>query len=454
MAGLSREVTAIRQAVMLLGLRTVKLTALGFSLAGSGKAPNCPGFSLKVFWASSFLRAVIARRLVAKPLGVDPDEAFTAALLAGLGQLTLAHALNDEYSAILDTHRKTKTGLTLIEIEREQLGSDHVDIGARLLREWQLPDQLSSAVACQQQEMESGLPEAPEQRLGEAIHIANRLEPLLEARLQGRSKCNAAAPEDILNLLQLDEEAYLQAEDDVVDDYKGFSQIFDVEFEDPQDAMELCLEAQETATHVGMVAQLEHSQALKDNEALLKRATIDQLTGVANRAKFDERLREELTGLDRGHGQFALLMIDIDLFKKFNDTHGHQIGDLVLKRVATAMQNTVREADLAARYGGEEFAVITSHTDVKGACIAAVRLQRCIAELKIDVNGTLLGVTISSGLAITSDYSAPPTAEQLIKDADEQLYLSKKAGRNTWSYRGRSASQVGERPKTAPAPVA
>ncbi|MFH1418334.1 MAG: GGDEF domain-containing protein [Planctomycetota bacterium] len=454
MAGLSREVTAIRQAVMLLGLRTVKLTALGFSLAGPSKAPNCPGFSLKVFWASSFLRAVIARRLAAKPLGVDPDEAFTAALLAGLGQLTLAHALNDEYSVILNVHRKTKTGLALVEIEREKLGSDHVEIGARLLREWRLPDQLSYAVEHQHLDMGSGRPQAPEQRLGAAIHVANRLRPLFEAMLQGRAKCNSAAPEDILNLLQLDEEAYWQAGDAVVDDYKGFSQIFDVEFEDPQDAMELCLEAQETATHVGMVAQLEHSQALKDNESLLKRATTDQLTGVANRAKFDERLREELAGLGRGHGQFALLMIDIDHFKKFNDTHGHPIGDLVLKRVATAMQNTVREADLMARYGGEEFAVIAPHTDVKGACITAVRLQRCIAELRIDVGGTLLGVTISLGLAVTSDYAMPPTAEQFIKDADRQLYLSKKAGRNTWSYRGCSANRAREKAKTAPVPVA
>ncbi len=454
MAGLSRQVTDIQQAGMLLGLRTVKLTALGFSLAGTGKAPKCPGFSLKGFWASSFLRAVIAKRVAKKPLTVDPDEAFTAALLAGLGQLTLAHALKDEYSRILGLHRKSRTGLALVDIEREQLGSDHVDIGVRLLRDWQLPDQLCLAVGSQQEDIGSGLPEGSEERIGAAIHVANRLLPLFEAKLQKKGECDSAAPEDILDFLQLDEEAFRLIADEVIEDYKSFSQLFDVEFEDPQDAMDLCLEAQETASHVGMVAQLEHSQALKDNALLLKRATTDQLTGVANRAKFDESLRETLAGFSRGHGQFALVMIDIDHFKKFNDTHGHQTGDLVLKRVATAMQNTVREADLVARYGGEEFAVIMPQTDVKGACITAVRLQRCIAELRIDVGGEMLGVTISSGLAHSSAYPETPTSEQFIKVADKQLYLSKEAGRNTWSYRGQSASRMAESPKTAaPAPV-
>ncbi len=453
MAGLSREVTAIQQAVMLLRLRTVKLTALGFSLAGTGKAPNCPGFSLKEFWASSFLRAVIAKRLAAKPLEVDPDEAFTAALLAGLGQLTFAHALRDEYSQVLDAHRRSTTGLPLCEIERERLGSDHVDIGARLLRDWQLPEQLSRAVGCQLHTLEPGKPAAPAQRLGMAIHVAGRLCPLLQAKLQKQTEESSNAPEKILNLLQLSDDAFRQSEAEIIEDFKNVSQLFDVEFEDPQDAMDLCLEARETATHVGMVAQLEHSQALKDNELLLKRATTDQLTGIANRAKFDERLRESLVGLGRGHGQFALLMIDIDFFKKFNDTHGHQIGDLVLKRVAIAMHNTVRESDLVARYGGEEFAVIMPHTDVKGACITAVRLQRCVAELRIDASGIMLGVTISSGLALTSDYPVPPTGEQIIQDADKQLYLSKKAGRNTWSYGGQSASRVTNKAKTASNPA-
>jgi diguanylate cyclase (GGDEF)-like protein len=166
------------------------------------------------------------------------------------------------------------------------------------------------------------------------------------------------------------------------------------------------------------------------------------LTGIPNRAKFDERLRQELASARRAYGHFALLLLDIDHFKRFNDTYGHQVGDLVLKRVATVIQNVLREVDMVARYGGEEFAVLAPHTDRKGGCVVAARIQRCIEELRIEVNGATLRVTISSGLIVTADYPEVPDVEQLFADADKQLYLSKNAGRNTWSYQGRSASKV------------
>ena len=243
-------------------------------------------------------------------------------------------------------------------------------------------------------------------------------------------------------VLGLNEENWTKVAGDILDEHRQIAEMFDIRLESQAAAMDLCAEAQEEATHVGMVAQLERTKAVQDNEDLLRRATTDPLTGIANRAKFDDRLEQELKGLRRGHGDFALVMLDIDYFKKFNDTHGHQVGDLVLKRVATTIRNTLRDVDLLARYGGEEFVILTPHNDRKGACIVAARVQRCVEELKLDVNGTRLGVTISSGVAITTDYDAIPEADKLIADADAQLYISKEAGRNTWSYLGRSASKL------------
>jgi diguanylate cyclase (GGDEF)-like protein len=153
--------------------------------------------------------------------------------------------------------------------------------------------------------------------------------------------------------------------------------------------------------------------------------------------------------LRREHGHFALLMFDIDDFKKINDTRGHPVGDLVLKQIACVVRNTLREVDLLARYGGDEFAILAPRADQRGGCTIAARVRKCVEELRVETNGHSLQVTISIGLAFTSDYEQAPTPERIVADADKQLYLSKQAGRNTWSYRGLTASALAKpRPAT------
>ena len=439
MAGIAREVTSIREALLLLGLRTVKLTALGFSVASPSQTSRCPGFDLKVFWATSCLRAVIARRLAQQFPDVSREEAFTVALVAGLGQLALAQGLGRKYARVL---AETRKGKSLCQAEQELLGSNHVRIGAMLLKEWGLPEVLVRAVADQSPESEPDQANVPLQGLAEVLRLSNELLPAFVSSRGGAAPLIESAANVVKNVLACDEPAWTKMSAEILDNYRDMASLLNVELDDPAAVVELYAEAQEEATRVGMVAQLERAKAVQDNENLLRRATTDPLTGVANRAKFDERIALEIAGVRRSHGHFALLLLDIDHFKKFNDTYGHQAGDLVLKRVATAVNNMLREVDLLARYGGEEFAVLASHTDRKGACIVAARIQRCVEELWIDLHGTRLNVTISSGLAVTSDFSKVPSAEQLIAEADKQLYISKDAGRNTWSYMGRSASRI------------
>jgi diguanylate cyclase (GGDEF)-like protein len=191
-----------------------------------------------------------------------------------------------------------------------------------------------------------------------------------------------------------------------------------------------------------MVAQLEQSRALEANEDLLRRATTDALTGIANRAKFDERLHELVLGLNRQRGDFALLLLDIDHFKKFNDTYGHAVGDIVLREVAQAIHHSLREVDFAARYGGEEFAILAPQTDVQGACVVAARTRKCVENLVVEAEGRKLRVTVSVGLVVTSDYASPATGPQLLRDVDQQLYRAKHAGRNTWAFRNRAAREA------------
>jgi two-component system, cell cycle response regulator len=136
------------------------------------------------------------------------------------------------------------------------------------------------------------------------------------------------------------------------------------------------------------------------------------------------------------------VLLDIDHFKLFNDTHGHQVGDLVLTRVARSIQNTLRKVDLMARYGGEEFAILIASTTREGACMVAAKAKKTIESLLVQTQEKRLSVTISLGVAVSEDWKSPPTAAEIVAEADKQLYLSKQAGRNTWSYRGRTARRT------------
>ena len=435
--GIGREITSVRSAVTLLGLRTVKMTALGFSLASPDFQPRCPEFDLSQFWSDSFLAAVGARRVADKYFNADREEAFTAGLLSQIGRLALAHGMPEKYQTVLSM---VKGGKLLADAEQQILGVDHMTFGAQLLADWKLPEVLVEAVQKQECAFQDHTAAGPP--LPQVIHLSIRLMPLFTGQDQLPSSIRRTAQEAIEKKLNLDEEAWQNLAREIQEDYQQVAEMFDMGVSTEVDVFDLYAEAQEEVARVGMAAQLERDQALEENHSLLHRATTDALTGIANRAKFDERIDELVKGLRRGHGHFALVMFDIDHFKKFNDTYGHDVGDLVLKHVAKAVQSALRDVDLLARYGGEEFAVLAPCTDRQGACVIAVRICQSVEQMRVHLKEQELKVTVSAGLTLTSDYKNPPDVETLIRDADKQLYVSKEGGRNTWSYFGRTGATL------------
>jgi len=156
-------------------------------------------------------------------------------------------------------------------------------------------------------------------------------------------------------------------------------------------------------------------------------ALTDALTEGANRRAFDAELARRSAEFQRRGTTFCLLMLDVDHFKKFNDTHGHQAGDEVLRGVARVLRVTSREMDVVARYGGEEFAVIMPSTTIREAKAAVLRICQRVADSQFAFNGKSLKVTISGGLA---EVAAKDDDANLIKRADEALYAAKNGGRN------------------------
>jgi diguanylate cyclase (GGDEF)-like protein len=163
-------------------------------------------------------------------------------------------------------------------------------------------------------------------------------------------------------------------------------------------------------------------------EALRRLATRDELTGLLNRREFDRILDEEQERALRFGHPLALVMVDIDRFKAINDTHGHLVGDAVLREVARRLVTQVRTVDRVARFGGEEIGLILMQTDRAGALEVAQRACEAMRKEPVRPNNLVLHVTISAGVAELPQDAA--TATDLIGAADKALYAAKAAGRD------------------------
>lgn len=172
--------------------------------------------------------------------------------------------------------------------------------------------------------------------------------------------------------------------------------------------------------------QITLEELTEKNQLLTQQTQLDALSGIYNRAYFDNQMRAEIKRSRREQRQLALVLLDIDHFKQINDTYGHLTGDKAIKHTAAVIQKQLkRPGDKVCRYGGEEFALILPNTDVTGAQLLAEKIRRALAEL----SAMPLQLTLSAGC-----YSAVPQtqsdADEYIGFADKALYRAKASGRN------------------------
>lgn len=174
------------------------------------------------------------------------------------------------------------------------------------------------------------------------------------------------------------------------------------------------------------------SQARQEIESLYKEverlSRIDPLTELSNRRSFNTDARRFFQLAIRHNNKLSCAMLDIDFFKKVNDTYGHDFGDKVLVAVAKTCNKQIRKTDLLARFGGEEFCVLFPETDIIRAALIAERIRHGISKLEFSYNNRPFSVTISIGVSELLDKN--DTMENIIKRSDDSLYKAKKNGRN------------------------
>jgi diguanylate cyclase (GGDEF)-like protein len=188
------------------------------------------------------------------------------------------------------------------------------------------------------------------------------------------------------------------------------------------------LRAYETLSNLSrLTAELEKRVAARTAD-LEKLAMIDALTGVANRRHFEMRAAVEIAEARRGGQVLGTLMMDIDHFKRINDSHGHATGDAVLKQLVDVVAFHLRPCDLFARIGGEEFAILLPGSDHENSLLAAERVREAVAAAQIEVGGLHIPVTVSLGVSALADEDED--IGLAMSRADQALYCAKAAGRN------------------------
>jgi diguanylate cyclase (GGDEF)-like protein len=439
--GRSQTISTISHAVTILGLQSVKTLVLGFSLVSNLSTKKSRGFKHLHYWKRSVFAATAARMVGAKIDLVQQEELFIAALLSDIGMLVLDRVLGDEYGELCSRH---ETHPELLAAEVEKLHMTHAEVGGMLAAEWKLPPVLATPI--RRHHDPDAVNDPPLRRLTEVVGLAGRIADVfvdanaapaiaqVRQAMLGRYQIPGVECDLLLGEINLRTREVASLFEINI----GSAENFETILKKANDALvEMTLRSQHQASQLQQQAsQLEKKAGTLQelNTVLKKVATVDALTGLANRARFDAFLTEHFAAGVATRRPLALLMVDIDRFKGVNDKHGHPAGDAVLKALGRLLSGSTRPGDMAARYGGEEMALVLPNTTRNDAASIAEALRRAIAQESIHVpSGASLSITASIGVAAMEPATGPvPFREpaHLVKAADLALYAAKSAGRN------------------------
>jgi len=422
MAGVGREIASVNHAVALIGIRGVQMLALSFAVMSPEVSAGGRRFDRTQHSLQSLASGATAR-LLAEASGVIPaQDAFVAGLLSHLGRATLATSLADEYEAILE--RVQQCPQDLFALEEETFGVASHAVAAELLRRWHVPESTCSAIESTACATESRDPFA--KILGLATLAGFFICPDANGTPPSAEQIFEVAHRE----LGLTEDQCVGVLSAAATETQSLREILEVPNGQMRTGEEIEGEVRERIAELTLAVNRDNQVMVARQEDLLKRATTDPLTGIGNRAAFEARLTLELDRAARSANPLALLVVDVDLFKRLNDTFGHQAGDQILRRIAQTLDENIRKVDYVARYGGEEFVVIAPVAKPEGARVLAERLREAVEMQVVMWDDQELTATISVGVGVGTDITDSNAAKALFKAADEQLYKAKRNGRN------------------------
>lgn len=429
-----RSVSNLREALALLGFNAALTIALSFSLF---QALNTSKDNERVsvnYWRRSILSASIARLLGTRLGIVKLEELFLTGLLQDIGILVL-DSLKDEAYAV-ESEKDLKHG-ERIKAEQEHLGTEHSVVGAWLLQSWKLPYTLVKAVMHSHTENENIAEQNDRER--NFYYCLNFSGVIADIWVDGTPGESLKSIMDAVKMfLGLDKTQFNDLVTDINKAVPEISKIFEINLVDEEARAKVLDEAREILLLRSVHFIKQSEEARHDMESISKKVKkvekinrLDHLTEIYNRRHFEHLLEEEFENSKLNKWPLSLALIDIDNFKRVNDTYGHLVGDEVIKSIARFFSENIRETDVLARYGGDEFILLLpgSTSDV-----ANTLLNRLFSSFKDDpgvkTNGDILDTTLSIGLASYFGENDFKNVTEFIDAADKALYQAKNAGRN------------------------
>ena len=430
------KVDSLEKAVSILGVDALKNIALSFMIISHMMSDNKELFDFNFFWKRA-LTAAVASEIISKHIEKKTDDTFVTALLMDIGIIVMFLVDPLKYRQVLD--KKRSTGMDVVGAEKMVLGYDHQEIGAEVLKKWGLPESIFLPIACHHNsvtcpaELNDILKILRISDMASSFYHSSRGIEKLD-KLRSCLKNDFGLEEGFAN-------SYI---DSVAEKTVEILSSYNLDPGNLKPYSELLMDANEELGRINLsyeqlVIKLKQeknraeklaSELQAANEKLRKAAFKDGLTGLYNHIYFQELMEREMERANRYGHQLSLIMIDIDHFKKINDTYGHPQGDIVLKMIASVISSTLRSSDIAARYGGEEFSIILPETTLKGAAVLAERIRLAVEKLKIPLNCKQITQTVSLGVT-TYDPAKKKTKKGTVIDAaDKAMYSSKKNGRN------------------------
>jgi diguanylate cyclase (GGDEF)-like protein len=440
--GLESEVNSVSRAVTIIGVRALRNIAICFAACDAGASSQVGNFDLAAFFEDSLRRAAACEQL-SRRLNMDmADEAFTVGLLQDFGVVALAMQNPDLASQWMSARRDCAEHRR--EHEIAIFGKSHDAIAEEFVEAAGLPKSLALAM-----QYHHRVEAAPCGTKIDLIQIASWAETIADVfivtdrqpaldlmftRLKNECNIDEVTARGILDVIPKHVEEYAEVLGLRIPPQTGFE---DLIHETNRRLAEMNLSYQELTWKLeavlGEKAEIERELRLA-NARLERLAGLDPLTEIANRRSFEESLHEELCDARRSGAPISMLTVDIDRFKRINDTFGHPFGDTVIRAVGRSLTANIRSKDRVARIGGEEFAVILPGTDSETGLVIADRLRTQIEARELNCGSRRVSVSVSiGGSTLTTQDSEKEIAEYLLHlmaISDQGLLQAKEAGRN------------------------
>jgi diguanylate cyclase (GGDEF)-like protein len=443
-------VTTIRRAVTVMGLRRLRMVALGFQLVAHLDRLGDSRIDLKSFWQHSVLRACLAREIAAGVVPTHAEEAFVIGLLQDCGILLLVQVLGDDYAALYASQNLSPTAFHFEE--RKRFAHDHVEAIRMVADEWRLPEVIAQPLGRHHEPLLLGPDSTEAQRLSAVSYFVGSL-PLI---------CNLAPASSEPGLqeyarveLGLDARAVRQCLERTGEAYRHVAPLLAEKLPEDLDVTELLNQANRHLSHAAAEAETrtEVVEADRDRirrqQAQLKmalgqyreRAARDPLTWLLNRGALADATLASIRECRTRNLPLAVYFLDIDDFKIVNDTSGHHVGDEVLRVLAGTIAEAVVNGGFAGRYGGEEFVIVIPAIGVDDARERGRRLVKDVRQVKLVAGGPPAALTCSLG-AVWGRPSPGTSPQDLFTSADELMYEAKLRGKDRCCFKSLASPEV------------